>query len=142
MDGFISPSPVAPEENIGAWYQLFRGDNTVATEQGQEVKKVSPVVGELLIDAIKLREYANFISQFATSIEQDINNDIREEIYPITPAPVSGTVAPGVPVPPVIEPLKLAAERREIVVKYAAELSTLVNAIDAILARVKFKEQQ
>lgn len=124
-----------PVESIGDWYQLFRGDNvSVETE-----KPAAPsnVVGELLIDAIRLREYANFIGQFANSIEQDINSDIRADIFPmITPMPQTVIDAP-----PAIQPLKMAADKREMAVKYASELSTLVNAIDGILARVKFKEQ-
>ena len=142
MDGFVSPSPVAPEENIGAWYQLFRGDNTVATEQGQEVKKVSPALGELLINAIKLRKYACLIGDFAASIEQDISSDIAADIAD-TPALTSsvGSVPPVTPVP-VVQPLRFAVDRREMMVKYADELTKLVNAIDGVLARVKFKEQQ
>ena len=130
-----------PVENIGDWYQLFRGDNVAPTEEGKPAATPN-VVGELLIDAIKLREYANFISQFANSIEQDIRTDIITDIVPMVIPPIGDISATPVTPVPVIQPLKLAADRRETVVKYAGELSTLVNAIDSILARVKFKEQQ
>lgn len=130
-----------PVDNIGDWYQLFRGDNIAPTEEGKPAATPN-VVGELLIDAIKLKEYANFISQFANSIEQDIRTDITMDIAPVLVPAVPGDMAAPVAPIPVIQPLKLAADRREMVVKYAGELSTLVNAIDSILARVKFKEQQ
>ena len=131
---------VTPVENIGTWYQLFKGDNVVAAEEGKPAA-ASNVVGELLIDAIKLREYANFITQFATSIEQDIRTDIITDIVPVVAPPIGDMASPVSPVP-AIQPLKLAADRRGLAVKYAGELTTLVNAIDGILARVKFKEQQ
>ena len=131
---------VTPIENIGAWYQLFKGDNVAPTEEGKPATTPN-VVGELLIDAIKLREYANFITQFATSIEQDIRTDITLDIAPAIAPPIGDMAAPISPIP-AIQPLKLAADRREMVVKYAGELMTLVNAINGILARVKFKEQQ
>lgn len=131
---------VTPVENIGAWYQLFKGDNVASAEEGKPAA-TSNVVGELLIDAIKLREYANFITQFATSIEQDIRTDIITDIVPVVAPPIGDMASPVSPIP-AIQPLKLAADRRELAVKYAGELTTLVNAIDGILARVKFKEQQ
>lgn len=131
---------VTPIENIGTWYQLFKGDNVVSSEEWKPAATPN-VVGELLIDAIKLREYANFITQFATSIEQDIRTDITLDITPAIAPPIGDAAAPISPIP-TIQPLKLAADRREMAVKYAGELSTLVNAIDGILARVKFKEQQ
>lgn len=120
-------------ESLGDWYQLFK-DGGVTDEQ-----KVSPtnVVGELLIDAIKLREYTNFISQFANSIEQDIRADVVADI--VQPV-VQNAVAPVPPIA-VAQPLRMAADNRELAVKYTAEISTLVNAIDGILSRVKFKEQ-
>lgn len=128
---------VAPVESIGDWYQLFKGDNTVV--QPEQKTAAAGTLGELLIDAIKLREYANFIGQFAASIEADITNDIRTDIVPVPDAAVEGMAVPTVAP---LQPLKLAADKRELIVKYASELSTLVNAIDGILARVKFKEQQ
>lgn len=131
---------VTPIENIGTWYQLFKGDNVAPSEEGKPTATPN-VVGELLIDAIKLREYANFISQFANSIEQDIRTDITLDITPAIAPPIGDAAAPISPIP-VIQPLKLAADRREMAVKYAGELTTLVNAINGILARVKFKEQQ
>lgn len=129
---------VSPIQNIGDWYQLWKGGDEAA--ETDKPAAPSNTVGELLIDAIRLREYANFIAQFATSIEQDINNDIKADIFPIVPAAPMAVVDGGVV--PVIQPLKMAVEKRGTAVKYASELSTLVNAIDSILARVKFKEQQ
>ena len=127
-----------PAESIGDWYQLWKNND----EPSSEDKPAAPsnTVGELLIDAIKLREYANFISQFAGNIEQDINNDIRADIFPIIPPTPQAVVDAGV-IPQAIQPLKMAVDRRETVVKYAEQLSTLVKAIDSILSRVKFKEQ-
>ena len=127
-----------PVESIGDWYQLFRGDNTAGTEV-EKPAAPSNTVGELLIDAIKLRKYANFISEFATSIEQDISADITADI---ASTDILGDMTAPISPVPTIQPLKLAANRREVVVKYAEELTALINTISGILSRVKFKEQQ
>lgn len=126
-----------PVQDIGAWYNLFSGNNVA--EEPKEIKpSVTNALGELLIYAAQASAYANFISTTMGTIEQDIKMDIMKDA-----TPVSAITGPAVPtVAPVIQPLAVAVANRKNLVEYSEKLAAVVKSIDSILARVKIKEEQ
>ena len=128
---------VAPVQDIGAWYNLFSGNN--AAEEPKEIKpSVTNALGELLIYSAQASAYANFINTTMGMIEQDIKRDIMEDA-----APVSAFTGPAAPtmVPPA-QPLAVVVANRQKLVEYSEKLAAVVKSIDSILARVKIKEEQ
>lgn len=128
----------APVQDIGAWYNLFNGNNTA-----DEPKEVKPVVtnalGELLIYSAKARAYAEFIIGATNSIESDIKRDIATDISPVVDPYATQAIPTSVVTP---QPLAMAVANRDKLVEYSEKLAETVKAIDSILARVKIKEQQ
>ena len=135
---------VQPVQDIGAWYNLFSGNNTA--EEPKEVKpSTTNALGELLIYAAQASAYANFINSAMNTIEQDIKSDIMRDAAPAPVVPISGA---GAAVPtmattiPTIQPLAMAVANREKLVEYSEKLAAVIKSIDSILARVKIKEEQ
>ena len=132
----------APVQDIGAWYSLFRGDET--EDKAQEIKpSVTNALGELMIYATQAVAYANFIASNMSSIKNDIETDIVTDIA-AAPA-VNVAITNGVPVAPivpVVQPLSMAVANRQKIVECSEKLAAVVKSIDSILARVKIKEQQ
>lgn len=129
---------VAPVQDIGAWYNLFNGNNTA--DEPKEVKPaVTNALGELLIYSAKARAYAEFIIGATSSIESDIKRDIATDISPVVDPYATQAIPTSVVTP---QPLAMAVANRDKLVEYSEKLSETVKAIDSILARVKIKEQQ
>ena len=127
----------APVQDIGAWYNLFSGNN--AAEEPKEIKpSVTNALGELLIYAAQATAYAEFINATMSTIERDIKVDIARDTVPISA--FSEPNAP--PMPPVVQPLATAVANRKSLVEYSEKLAAVVKSIDSILARVKIKEEQ
>ena len=128
----------APVQDIGAWYNLFNGNN--AADEPKEVKPaVTNALGELLIYSAKARAYAEFIIGAANSIESDIKRDIATDISPVVDPYATQAIPTSVVTP---QPLAMAVANRDKLVEYSEKLAETVKAIDSILARVKIKEQQ
>lgn len=128
----------APVQDIGAWYNLFNGNNTV--DEPKEVKPAATnALGELLIYSAKVRAYAEFIIGAANSIESDIKRDIATDISPVVDPYATQAIPTSVVTP---QPLAMAVANRDKLVEYSEKLAETVKAIDSILARVKIKEQQ
>ena len=134
----------APVQDIGAWYNLFSGNNTA--EEPKEVKpSTTNALGELLIYAAQASAYANFINGAMNTIEQDIKSDIMRDAAPAPIVPVGGVGAAAptmVAAIPTIQPLAMAVANREKLVEYSEKLAAVIKSIDSILARVKIKEEQ
>lgn len=128
----------APVQDIGAWYNLFSGNNT-----GEEPKEIKPSItnalGELLIYSAKARAYAEFISGATNTIESDIKRDIITDINPVVDPYATQAIPTSVVTP---QPLAMAVANRDKLVEYSEKLAETVKAIDSILARVKIKEEQ
>ena len=131
----------APVQDIGAWYNLFSGNNTA--EEPKEIKpSVTNALGELLIYAAQASAYANFINGAMNTIEQDIKSDIMRDATPVSPVLPAGVGAvPPVAIPE-IQPLAMAVANRGKLVEYSEKLAAVIKSIDSILARVKIKEEQ
>lgn len=128
----------APVQDIGAWYNLFNGNNTA--DEPKEVKPaVTNALGELLIYSAKARAYAEFIIGATNSIESDIKRDIVTDINSIVDPYAAQAIPTSVVTP---QPLAMAVANRDKLVEYSEKLAETVKAIDSILARVKIKEQQ
>lgn len=127
----------SPVQDIGAWYNLFSGNNTV--EEPKEIKpSVTNALGELLIYSAQASAYANFINVTMGMIEQDIKRDIMEDA-----APVSAFAGPNAPaMTPPVQPLATVVANRQKLVEYSEKLAAVIKSIDSILARVKIKEEQ
>ena len=127
----------APVQDIGAWYNLFSGNNTV--EEPKEVKpSTTNALGELLIYAAQASAYTNFINNIVNGIDQDIKSDIMKDITPVFPN--AGMTPPTLA--PATQPLAMAVANREKLVEYSEKLAAVIKSIDSILARVKIKEEQ
>ena len=128
----------SPVQDIGAWYNLFSGNNT-----GEEPKEIKPSItnalGELLIYSAKARAYAEFISGATNTIESDIKRDIVTDINPAYDPYATQAIPTSVVTP---QPLAMAVANRDKLVEYSEKLAETVKAIDSILARVKIKEEQ
>ena len=127
----------APVQDIGAWYNLFSGNNTA--EEPKEVKpSTTNALGELLIYAAQASAYANFINSAMNTIEQDIKSDIMRDTAPVLPN--AGMAPPTLA--SATQPLAMAVANREKLVEYSEKLAAVIKSIDSILARVKIKEEQ
>ena len=129
-----------PTQDLRSWYREMKGLSTddIQTQQNEvKVAKPSQSISDLMIYAIQLRCYANFLVAVANSIEGDIKLDIEKDNTIIPASVVDSVEISGQPITEMPKPLDFAIKNRDAINTAASNVSELSKAIDSILSRVK-----